>query len=422
MPLLRTPSRKRTSAQTHSPSPEKRVRAQTDGHLISDVWSAHASQEEAGIIKSPQDIVREARIATWTETGHWPTSDKQVATDRAPMDISSLDTLIWRSTRRTRSNFTLDSAAETSQTSTATRERAQKLVTYNSDSYEIGMHTRGSFMTDHREGISRNSEELLARLLQVRRDPPANTLFTDENVFQRSLDSLTGENEAKVNDRIARLIFPSAEVLALHGSQHLEVIKETINASWSNAISFHGPLPQPDFSLGFSIMSLPSDRLKKIEPMIGSAYQGSSSYIAPTFSMFLPFFTSEVKQSSVPLKVADRQNLHSQTVALRGLVALFRNVGLLQDLHRDINGFSISHNHEKVFIWGHYIYVTGNTFTFHRHLIIGFSIDVDHRWTAWNFVRNVYDDWVPGHYQKICAAIDLLPDEWPLETLHLAEA
>jgi hypothetical protein len=43
--------------------------------------------------------------------------------------------------------------------------------------------------------------------------------------------------------------------------------------------------------------------------------------------MYFPFLTSEVKCGASALDIADRQNAHSQTVALRGLIELFQLVG-----------------------------------------------------------------------------------------------
>jgi hypothetical protein len=60
--------------------------------------------------------------------------------------------------------------------------------------------------------------------------------------------------------------------------------------------------------------------------------------------MYLPFLTSEVKCGASALNIADSQNLHSQTISLRNLVELFRLVGRLNELHRTINGYSISHS------------------------------------------------------------------------------
>jgi hypothetical protein len=58
--------------------------------------------------------------------------------------------------------------------------------------------------------------------------------------------------------------------------------------------------------------------------------------------MYLPFLTCEVKCGASALDIADRQNAHSQAVALQNLVELFRFVDREKELHREINGFSIS--------------------------------------------------------------------------------
>lgn len=50
---------------------------------------------------------------------------------------------------------------------------------------------------------------------------------------------------------------------------------------------------------------------------------------------------------------------------------------------------------------------------FYRHPITKFDIspteEGDQRWKAYTFVRNVYDLWLPEHFQRICSVIDKLP-------------
>jgi hypothetical protein len=267
-------------------------------------------------------------------------------------------------------------------------------------------------MHDHDDGITIQSKELLAKLLKSTRKPPDNTLFSDDIVFKKTCESLKGENETKVILRIAELIFPSAEILADRGAKHLEILRETTNAGWINAIPFYGPHPQPDFGLGFKREAFTREQLQKLQPFIGNELE-DCSYIAATYNMYLPFFTSEVKCRASALDVADRQNLHSQTVALRDKVELFRLVGRLNELHREVNGFSISHSDECVRIWAHYVVVKGEDFTFHRHAIAKFDIsptaEGDQRWKAWTFVMNVLDLWVPDHFKRLCSIIDMLP-------------
>jgi hypothetical protein len=110
---------------------------------------------------------------------------------------------------------------------------------------------------------------------------------------------------------------------------------------------------------------------------------------------------------------------------LRNLIELFRLVGRLTELDREINGYSISHSDEYVRIWSHYVVVKGEDYTFHRHSIAKFDIsptaEGDQRWKAWTFVMNVLDFWVPDRFQRICSAIDMLPADLNFEVSSLSE-
>ncbi|KAF2245059.1 hypothetical protein BU26DRAFT_508410 [Trematosphaeria pertusa] len=147
----------------------------------------------------------------------------------------------------------------------------------------------------------------------------------------------------------------------------------------------------------------PSEEPKELSP----------SFFAATYQMYFPFLTSEVKCGDGELDVADRQNAYAQSVILRCLHSLFQLVDRENELHREINGFLISHNDEDVRIWGHYVVIDGKDVKFYRHLISKFifalSGEGDQRWKAYKFVRNVYDLWLPKHFERICFVIDMLP-------------
>lgn len=225
------------------------------------------------------------------------------------------------------------------------------------------------------------------------------------------MELIKGRNGTRVIRDIAQLIVPPAEILAIRGAKHLKTLRETTNASWNNAIPFYGSRPQPDYSLGFKREAFTRERLQKLQPFIGNELE-DCSYFAATYDMYFPFLTSEVKCASA-LDIADRQNVHSQTVALRGLIELFRLVGREDELYQEINGFSISHSDEYVRVWGHYAVINGKDFTFYRHLIAKFNISKteqgDNRWTAYTFVQNIYDLWLPERFSRICSVIDMLP-------------
>ncbi|KAF2259162.1 hypothetical protein CC78DRAFT_572088 [Lojkania enalia] len=370
---------------------EKQKRPRED-----EASSSHASLETpAKRVRTStipvQKTIGEARIEFWKENGTWPTEEQEKTMDRF-QDIVQHTLARKRSKsslRRKRSDASI--SAETVQTRTPSDQqpREQKSAPYRHPRYEGQLQERGSFMDDHDEGITTQSEKLLAKLLKTPRKPPENTLFSDDNLFKKTYKSLKSENETKIN-----------------------------------AIPFYGPRPQPDFGLGFKREAFTREQLQKLQPFIGNELE-DCSYIAATYNMYLPFFTSEVKCGASALDVADRQNLHSQTVSLRNLIELFRLVGRLNELHREINGYSISHSDEYVRIWAHYAVVKGEDFTFHRHSIAKFDIsptaEGDQRWKAWTFVMNVLDFWVPDHFQRICSAIDMLPADLNFDVSNLSE-
>ncbi|KAF2021797.1 hypothetical protein BU24DRAFT_430335 [Aaosphaeria arxii CBS 175.79] len=131
-----------------------------------------------------------------------------------------------------------------------------------------------------------------------------------------------------------------------------------------------------------------------------------------TYYMYFPFLTCEVKCSDAALDIADRQNAYSMTLALRATVKLFRLVSREMELHQEILAFSISHNHRLVGIYGNYPVIDGKDTKCYRHLIRTFDfteLDGKEKWTAYKFTKNVYDIYMPNHFQLQCSAKDQIP-------------
>ncbi|KAF4631173.1 hypothetical protein G7Y89_g6958 [Cudoniella acicularis] len=63
----------------------------------------------------------------------------------------------------------------------------------------------------------------------------------------------------------------------------------------------------------------------------------------------------------------------SKTMAVRGIVELFRLVKREKELHQEILDFSVSHYHRIVRIYGHYPIIDGENTTFYRHPIHTFD-------------------------------------------------
>ncbi|KAF1992758.1 hypothetical protein P154DRAFT_549923 [Amniculicola lignicola CBS 123094] len=361
--------------------------------------------------------VREARVDYWNDKGTWPT-EEQEATMHRFRDLLDNARARKRSLSRKRSNPSLNSETSQTQTSSNQQPRDQKSAPYKHQLFEEQLKDCGSFMDDCAEGITDESEKLCETLLVEPQLLPQHTLFSEDDLFKKTCKRMRGENEAKVVRDIAPLIVPSAEILADSGAQHLEIVRETVNACWVNSITFikpigsrPGPRPQPDVGLGFKRDAFSREQLQKLQPLTGNLLT-DSTFIAATYNMYLPFFSVEVKCGAAALDIADRQNAHTQSVILRGLHTLFRLVGREKELHREINGFSISHSDVDVRIWGHYAVIDRDDVKYYRHPIRKFDfteLNGKERWTAYTFVKNVYDLWLPKHFKRICDIIDTLP-------------
>ena len=290
-------------------------------------------------------------------------------------------------------------------------EEDNKKVTskYRDNRYPTLLAAKGSYMAKSSLDISNTSKTWCKTLIDSEQTVPENSLFRDD-IFDQTCDKINDRNEARVVQDVARLIVPSAETLATYGAEHLGHLIENVDETWSECIPFEGPKPKPDYSVGFTRSSFSKEQFSKLGPFVGTLWD--TSVFAATFRMYFPFLTCESKSRSAEFEVADRQNAHSMTVAVRGVVELYRLVKREQELHREILGFSISHDSSMVKIYGHYPTIDGKQTSFYRHMIGEFSIQGlfgKEKWTAYKFTKNVYDIWMPMHLKRICSAIDQLP-------------
>ena len=259
--------------------------------------------------------------------------------------------------------------------------------------------------------VAQADKALCQKLLKKGPPVPKDSLFDDE-LFESSCEAIANRNEAKVIQDIGRLIVPSPEELFRRGEKHLKHLIETVDEGWIKSIPLvKGPRPQPDFAVGIKPSAFTSEQLKKLQPAIGD-WQTTSRLVV-TDEMYFPFLTSEVKCGNEALNIADRQNAHSAAVAAGAVVELYRLVSRQDELNQRILSFSISHDNEAVRINGHYALITEQDTLFYRHPIKKFdftSEDGKEKWTPYTFTRNVYDKFLPIHYERICSAIDQLPN------------
>ncbi|KAG5298290.1 hypothetical protein I7I48_07695 [Histoplasma ohiense] len=380
----------------------------------------------------PQDSTKRQRHIQDPYVEYWLSHRYQVST--APLIRDPMEYLHARLTtsslRRTKSSTGLDEPSETS-----SRPRNP----YSHRNFETFLQTKGSFMRDYSDGLKNESLHLCQELLQNHLIIiPRNTVF-DDSIFSSVCSKLESKNEIGVVRIISELIVPSADIAICRGHFKFEHLVVSINEAWSNSVSldaasittdpplqsqqplkpppmpilkppqFQLPRPHPDYAVGFSYEAFTQEQLSKLRPFIGDISQ--TSFFLGTADMFFPFLTSEVK-GRTSLHIADRQNAHSMTLAVRGVVELFRIVKREKELNGDILGFSISHDSCSVRIYGHYPIINGKRVTYYRHALRKFDfteLDGRDRWASYKFTMKVYNDWVPSHFQRLCSAIDVIP-------------
>lgn len=422
--------RPRRRLKTQTPSPTKQIEEavpQEDeaspSHVSPEPFPKRARTSATPASHLVRKTISETRTEFWVENETWPTEEQESTMDRFQGLVNNARAR-KRPLSRKRSHASLPSETTPTQI-TGSILRDQKCAPYRHPLFQRQLKDYGSFMDDHELGITAESENLCQQLLKGPQPTPQYSLFSDDEIFKKTCKRLKSENETKVVLRISELIVPSAEILADQGAKHLAILRETTNVCWANSIPFthpsgsgsnsrSGPRPQPDFGLGFDRDAFSPEQLQKLQPFFGDLLTDYSLFAA-TYQMYFPFLTSEVKCGDGGLDVADRQNAYTQSVILRGLHALFQLVGREEELHQEVNSFSISHNDEDVRIWGHYIVIDGKDAKFYRHLISKFifapSGEGDQRWKAYKFIKNVYDLWLPKHFERICSVIDMLPTD-----------
>lgn len=298
-------------------------------------------------------------------------------------------------------------------TSSDQQPREKKSFVYRTAKYATVLATKGSYMKEFKRGITDASKRHYLALLEAKQTTPNDSLFRDD-LFKALCEKIQDRNEAMVIQDITRLIVPSAQNLAIYGDIGLDHLTESVNEGWNSAIPVYGPRPQPDYSVGFSRSAFTDEQLEKLKPLVGEIEDLYTSYFMGTWRMYFPFLTCEVKCGAAELDIADRQNAHSMTIAVRAVVELFRYVKRERELNREILAFSISHDHRTVRIYGHYALVEKDKTTYYRHPIKTFDITSEEgkdKWTAYKLTKNVYDVWMPTHFERICSVVDDLPSD-----------
>ncbi|KAI4225204.1 MAG: hypothetical protein LQ349_007105, partial [Xanthoria aureola] len=252
---------------------------------------------------------------------------------------------------------------------------------------------------------------LCQELLQKEQPVPKDSLFNDD-LFEYTCEDIANRNEARVIQDIGRLIVPAPEELFRRGAKHFKHLIETVDECWIKSIPLvRGPRPQPDFAVGLKSSAFTSDQLRKLQPSVRD-WQTTSRLVAID-EMYFPFLTAEVKCGNEALNIADRQNAHNAAVAANAVVELYRLVSRQDELNQKILTFSISHDNKAVRIYGHYPLIKGKDALFYRHCLEEFFFarkSGEEKWTSYKFTINIFEMFYPIHHERICSAVDQLPN------------
>ncbi|KAJ9616184.1 hypothetical protein H2204_014028 [Knufia peltigerae] len=376
----------RESSPANSPVPERKTRS-PDRH------TERPSAKRACSPLQPSDIG--AFVEKWLSSV--PPSEE--------CDIQ--DAMSLPPSKRSRSSDSLSRRPSQSGDGTESTVSADKKYSaYKDVNYPVVLETKGSFMRPSDAGLVKEDKTLCEKLLSTHQPRPDHSLFDDR--FDKFQTLIRGRSEARVYLDLHPLLVPSVENLSISGREEFRGLIEGHNDPWVKGISFYGPRPQPDRTYGFKWSNFTEIQRRKlrIDPL-------EKSYYTAREDIYFPFLTSEVKCGKQGLDLADLPNAHSMTVALRGIVDVFRKANRASEVHRRVLGYSISHDDRSVRIYAHYPEVQGENTLYYRETIKELNVgdkSGEYRWISYQFTLNVCQIFAPALLKRLTAVIDELPD------------
>ncbi len=257
--------------------------------------------------------------------------------------------------------------------------------------------------------VGQESKTLCTQVLQSTYAEPQYTAFPLSefmSVWQRAQN----RNEARVYRDITPLLVPSAELLWVCGVQELEHITEEISVEWTKCKTLGAPKPKPDLAIGIARSAFTEEEMAKLKNH--TAFERPTSF---TDNMYFPFLLCEAKCGDQGINRGDRQNMHSSSVAVNAVIQLFRALdgNEASELSGQVLVFSISHDNERVKLYGHFAIIDEEKATFYRYPIASFVLNFEEnqgRKRTHDFVREIYHKFYPAHLKRICDALAKMED------------
>ena len=286
-------------------------------------------------------------------------------------------------------------------------------------SYEKYIFTQGLDMNyiKGRELVSPDSKAACQDLRKIECVAISPTVYSENKILQ-VVDLCQNANEAMVRRDVTTLILPPIKALHLTDeAKRFKDFTDQVTAQWHESWVLAGPRPEPDLAVGFLHSAFTVSENEKL-----TNYTSFENLTRPTDEMCFPFLMFEVKCGDKGLDYADRQNMHSCSVAVKTLLRLeqkadqYREDKQFESLLGKTLVYSISHDQNDARVWGHYALVEGEKWTYYRHHIGKFDIAHEEKdlVALHNFARNVLTVYAPKLLKRLQNAIAALPISFTL--------
>jgi hypothetical protein len=282
-------------------------------------------------------------------------------------------------------------------------------------SYEKYIFTQGLDMDSikGRELVSPGSKATCKELQEIACISIAPTVYSDAEILE-VINLCRNRNEAMVDRDITPLIVPPIISLYLKGGRDkFQHLTDEINTQWYESWVLAGPRPKPDLAVGFLSTSFTIEENQKL-----TNYTSFDNLTRPTDELSFPFLMCEVKCGNERLDYADRQNMHSCSVAVKALLKLEQKADRYRENDKQFESllgkilvYSISHDQKNARVYGHFALAEGEIWRYYRHFIDSFDIANKERdlLALHNFARNVLTKYAPELLERIRKAIAALP-------------
>ncbi|KAL2849023.1 hypothetical protein BJX68DRAFT_238117 [Aspergillus pseudodeflectus] len=332
-------------------------------------------------------------------------------------------------------------------TSTPTPTENTKNFPHRSPHFQSFLKARGVGLWGHPDGVVEEDIAVYRSLFEHDCETPKDTIFDNSRIFDYLCDKLHTRSKRELVLLVSKLLIPPAPDEVWGGSARPIPLTDSRDVAWDCSLAldaeegeregmeegedegyaarlFRARIPRPHYSVGFHSTAFTLTQRDKLQPLLGGLFD--TSYFKGAIHMLFPFFTAEAKDPDRRIEEAEAQNAHAMALALRGVVRLFQLANREQDVHRRILGYSIAFNHSSVRIHAHYPLFTeaarGDSqsesssrteVSYYRKTLRKFDFTDPggkERWTSYNFVMALYNEWVPEHHKRLCAVIDALPE------------